>query len=74
VASTIDNLQRVTGSHLGDVQARAFMDPRREGRRIFAEAWGTFLLVVVARSGRPIHSARSTGGPWPRVGGNPIPD
>jgi aquaporin Z len=25
-----------------------FLDPRREWRRIFAETWGTFLLVVVA--------------------------
>ncbi len=51
MASAAEKLQRVTGSHVGDAQARAFMDPRREGRRIFAEAWGTFLLVVVAAGG-----------------------
>jgi len=26
----------------------AFSEPAHEGRRIFSEAWGTFLLVVVA--------------------------
>jgi len=28
-----------------------FLDPAHEWRRIFAETWGTFLLVVVAAGG-----------------------
>jgi aquaporin Z len=37
-----------------------FLDPRREWRRIFAEAWGTFLLVVVA-AGAGVVAAGSGG-------------
>ncbi len=31
-----------------DLSERYFLDTRREGRRLFAELWGTFLLVLVA--------------------------
>ncbi len=41
-------------------EAKEFFDPGREGRRVFAEAWGTFLLVVVA-AGASVVSARSHG-------------
>jgi aquaporin Z len=37
-----------------------FLDDRHEWRRLFAEAWGTFLLVVVA-AGAGVISARSHG-------------
>jgi aquaporin Z len=37
-----------------------FLDPRAEWRRLFAEAWGTFLLVLVAAGGSLV-SARSSG-------------
>jgi aquaporin Z len=37
-----------------------FLDPRREWRRIFAETWGTFLLVVVA-AGAGVVAAGSGG-------------
>ncbi|MGZ5047830.1 MAG: MIP/aquaporin family protein [Usitatibacter sp.] len=37
-----------------------FLDPVHEWRRIFAEAWGTFLLVLVA-AGAGVVSARSGG-------------
>ncbi|MEO7085774.1 MAG: aquaporin [Gemmatimonadaceae bacterium] len=37
-----------------------FLDRRHEWRRIFAETWGTFLLVVVAAGGALIH-VRSAG-------------
>ena len=38
--------------HTGEEQsAREFVDPAREGRRVFAETWGTFLLVLVAAGG-----------------------
>lgn len=35
----------------GRTGARAFLDPKLEWRRMFAEAWGTFLLVLVAAGG-----------------------
>lgn len=35
----------------GRTGARAFLDPELEWRRMFAEAWGTFLLVLVAAGG-----------------------
>ena len=41
-------------------RAPDFLDGRHEGRRLFAEAWGTFLLVVVA-AGAGVISARSGG-------------
>lgn len=38
--------------HTGEEQsALEFVDPAREGRRVFAETWGTFLLVLVAAGG-----------------------
>ncbi len=37
-----------------------FLDPRLEWRRIFAELWGTFLLVLVAAGGGVV-AARSNG-------------
>ncbi len=37
-----------------------FLDPAREWRRLFAEAWGTFLLVLVA-AGSGVVSAASAG-------------
>jgi aquaporin Z len=37
-----------------------FLDPLHEWRRLFAEAWGTFLLVLVAAGGAVV-SARSGG-------------
>ena len=37
-----------------------FLDPAHEWRRIFAEAWGTFLLVLVAAGGGVV--AASSGG------------
>lgn len=37
-----------------------FLDPKLEWRRIFAETWGTFLLVVVAAGGGVV--AAQTGG------------
>jgi aquaporin Z len=43
---------------------RQFLDTSREGRRIFAELWGTFLLVLVA-AGADIASVKS-GGALPR--------
>jgi aquaporin Z len=42
------------------LQAREFQDRTLEGRRIFAEMWGTFLLVLVA-AGATVVSARSHG-------------
>jgi len=42
-------------------QSTDFLDRALEWRRIFAEAWGTFLLVVVAAGGKVV-AARS-GGP-----------
>ncbi|MGP6156757.1 MAG: MIP/aquaporin family protein [Vulcanimicrobiaceae bacterium] len=39
---------------------RDFLNPALEWRRLFAEAWGTFLLVVVAAGGGIMH-ARSSG-------------
>jgi aquaporin Z len=39
---------------------RQFLDASREGRRLFAELWGTFLLVLVA-AGADIASAKSGG-------------
>ncbi|MBS2030678.1 MAG: aquaporin [Deltaproteobacteria bacterium] len=33
-----------------------FLDPTLEWRRIFSEAWGTFLLVLVAAGGGVLHS------------------
>ena len=39
---------------------REFRDPRLEGRRLFAEAFGTFLLVLVAAGG-PVVNAVSDG-------------
>jgi aquaporin Z len=38
----------------------SFLDPRREWRRVFAETWGTFLLVVVAAGGGVV-AAKSGG-------------
>ena len=35
-----------------------FLDPRHEWQRIFAELWGTFLLVLVAAGG-PVVAASS---------------
>jgi aquaporin Z len=32
-------------------ESRQFLDPKREWRRLFAEMWGTFLLVLVACGG-----------------------
>jgi len=29
-------------------ESKQFLDPAREWRRLFAEMWGTFLLVLVA--------------------------
>jgi len=43
-----------------DQDLSSFLDARREGRRLFAEAWGTFLLVLVA-VGADIASAKSGG-------------
>jgi aquaporin Z len=43
---------------------RQFLDKSREGRRVFAELWGTFLLVLVA-AGADIASVKS-GGALPR--------
>ena len=40
--------------------ARDFLDPSLEWRRVFAETWGTFLLVVVAAGGGVV--AAQTGG------------
>ncbi len=37
-----------------------FLDPAHEWRRIFAETWGTFLLVLVAAGGGVV--AASSGG------------
>jgi aquaporin Z len=37
-----------------------FLDPAHEWRRLFAETWGTFLLVVVAAGGRVV-AAKSGG-------------
>jgi aquaporin Z len=52
--------------HLADqnLSERYFLDTRREGRRLFAEVWGTFLLVMVA-IGADIASVKS-GGALPR--------
>lgn len=47
-----------------DLSERYFLDARREGRRLFAESWGTFLLVMVA-VGADVASAKS-GGALPR--------
>jgi len=43
-----------------DLSERYFLDTKREGRRLFAESWGTFLLVLVA-IGADIASAKSAG-------------
>ena len=43
-----------------DLSERYFLDTGREGRRLFAELWGTFLLVLVA-IGADIASALSGG-------------
>ena len=45
-----------------DSVLREFRDPSLEGRRLFAEAFGTFLLVLVAAGG-PVVSAVSGGPP-----------
>ena len=37
--------------------ASAFNDPKLEWRRIFAESWGTFLLVVASAGGVLAHDA-----------------
>lgn len=42
------------------VAFHAFLDPSREWRRLFAELWGTFLLVVVA-AGAGVVGAQSDG-------------
>jgi aquaporin Z len=47
-----------------DPSERDFLDTSREGRRVFAELWGTFLLVLVA-AGADIASIKS-GGALPR--------
>ena len=43
-------MRPLTGVDSGDqdLSERHFLDNRREGRRLFAESWGTFLLVLVA--------------------------
>ncbi len=38
-------------------QDRNFSDPRREWRRVCAEAWGTFLLVLASAGGVAAHAA-----------------
>lgn len=35
-------------------ESRQFLDPKREWRRLFAELWGTFLLVLVACGGEVV--------------------
>ena len=45
---------------VGSPAASDFLDPSLEWRRLFAEAWGTFLLVLVAAGGT-IVAARSGG-------------
>jgi aquaporin Z len=40
---------------LGSDQLSQFSDPRREWRRVFAEVWGTFLLVVASAGGVLAH-------------------
>lgn len=37
--------------HTKEAATRAFLDPALEWRRLFAELWGTFLLVMVATGG-----------------------
>jgi len=39
--------------------ARDFLDPKREGRRLFAELWGTFLLTLVACGGAVVSHTTS---------------
>ena len=43
----IDQKHRMVGKSVSP----DFLDPTFEWRRIFAEVWGTFLLVVVAAGG-----------------------
>ena len=45
---------------LGAVSVHDFLDPALEWRRLFAELWGTFLLVLVAAGGGVV-AARSGG-------------
>jgi len=55
--------QQITAQQGRMVQKQAsldFLDPAHEWRRIFAETWGTFLLVLVAAGGGVV-AARSGG-------------
>ena len=45
---------------VGRASAPDFLDPALEWRRLFAEIWGTFLLVMVAAGGGVV-AARSGG-------------
>jgi aquaporin Z len=40
----------------GSDRASAFSDPKREWRRVFAELWGTFLLVLASAGGAMAHA------------------
>lgn len=48
------------------VSARDFLNPRLEGRRLFAEMWGTFLLVLTAAGGGVV-AAQSRGAVTPAM-------
>jgi aquaporin Z len=54
--------QRLMHSHVSP----DFLDPKHEWRRLFAEAWGTFLLVLVAAGGAVV-AARSSGAVSPAM-------
>jgi aquaporin Z len=41
---------------LGSDETSSFSDPKREWRRVFAELWGTFLLVVASAGGVLAHT------------------
>jgi aquaporin Z len=59
VHKELDNMAQ-SGLMIHKQESPDFLDPAHEWRRIFAESWGTFLLVLVA-SGAGVVAAKSGG-------------
>lgn len=60
MVNVIEGLQSQQHRMLGKATSPNFLDPSVEWRRVFAEIWGTFLLVVVA-AGAGVVAAQSGG-------------
>ena len=66
-------LQRSLGTPNSVLGEFDFWDGRYEGRRLFSELFGTFLLVLVAVGGGMVSPLRRSGGPLRRPWSSPRP-